>query len=51
MRHEGAKEKSELSEAAQEEEKLLREQLTEELGYEPTQEELDEWLREHTESY
>ena len=41
----------ELSEAADEEEKFVREKLKEELGREPTQEELDEWLREHTESY
>jgi hypothetical protein len=41
----------ELSEAADEGEKFVREKLKEELGREPTQEELDEWLREHTESY
>lgn len=45
------KEKSELSEAAEQEEEFVRERLKEELGREPTREELDEWLREHTESY
>ena len=45
------KESSELVEAAREEEAFLRARLTEELGHEPTREELDEWLREHTESY
>jgi hypothetical protein len=44
-------ESSELTEVAQEEEEFVRERLMEELGREPTQEELDEWLREHTESY
>ena len=42
---------SPLSEVALEEEKFVRERLKEELGREPTREELDEWLREHTESY
>lgn len=42
---------SPLSEVALEEEKFVRERLREELGREPTREELDEWLREHTESY
>ena len=40
-----------LSEAATEEERFVREKLTEELGREPTREEIDEWLREHTEGY
>ena len=44
-------EKAELAEAAEQEEAFIRERLTEELGREPTREELDEWLREHTESY
>lgn len=44
-------EDSPLSEVVLEEEKFLRERLKEELGREPTREELDEWLREHTESY
>ena len=40
-----------LSEAATEEERFVREKLTEELGREPTRDEIDDWLREHTESY
>jgi hypothetical protein len=42
---------SELVEMAREEEEFVRQQLTEELGREPSDEELSEWLREHTESY
>jgi hypothetical protein len=42
---------SELSEVAEKEEHFVRERLSEELGRPPTQEEVDEWLREHTESY
>jgi hypothetical protein len=42
---------SELAEAAKEEAEFVRRRLAEELGREPTPEELDEWLREHTESY
>ena len=44
-------EDSELTEVAKEEEEFVRERLTAELGRKPTREELDEWLREHTESY
>ncbi len=44
-------ENSELSEAAMEEQTYIRERLKAELGREPTNEEVDEWLREHTESY
>ena len=44
-------EENDLSEAAQEEESFVREKLKQELGREPTSEEIDEWLREHTESY
>jgi DNA-directed RNA polymerase specialized sigma subunit len=40
-----------LSAAAKEEEQFVRERLKDELGREPTREEIDEWLREHTESY
>jgi hypothetical protein len=40
-----------LSEAVQEEDSFVRDKLKEELGREPTAEEIDEWLREHTESY
>jgi len=42
---------SELVEAAREEEEFVRQQLKEALGREPSEEELSEWLREHTESY
>ena len=42
---------TDLSDAVNGEQDFLRTRLTEELGREPTQEELDEWLREHTESY
>ena len=44
-------EHNELSDAAREEESFVREKLKEELGREPTGEEIDEWMREHTESY
>ena len=44
-------EESPLSEVAIEEEKFVRERLKLELGREPTKEELDAWVREHTESY
>lgn len=44
-------ETTELVKAAREEEAFLREKLKAELGREPTTEELNEWLREHTESY
>jgi hypothetical protein len=40
-----------LEEAVQEEYEYLRNRLQEELGREPTDEELDEWLRRHTEAY
>ncbi len=40
-----------LADAGKAEEDFVRERLREELGREPTEEELDEWLREHTESY
>jgi hypothetical protein len=42
---------TELSEVAQTEHEYLHERLREELGREPTEEELDEWLRQHTEGY
>ena len=42
---------SKLSEIAEEEEAFVRDQLMMELGRVPTREEVDEWLREHTESY
>jgi hypothetical protein len=40
-----------LKEAVKEEYEYLRNRLKEELGREPTDEELDEWLRRHTEAY
>jgi len=40
-----------LESVAVEGEQFVREQLKEELGRDPTQEEISEWLREHTESY
>ena len=44
-------ESHELSEVAQTEHEYLHERLREDLGREPTEEELDEWLRQHTEGY
>jgi hypothetical protein len=44
-------EDSELAEAAQQETEFVRLRLRDELGRDPTEEELNEWLREHTESY
>ena len=41
----------ELAEAARKERDYLRARLRDELGREPNDEELDEWLREHTEGY
>ena len=41
----------ELNSIAQEEREFVRQSLATELGREPTEEELNEWLREHTESY
>jgi hypothetical protein len=40
-----------LEEAAAGEREYLREKLRQDLGRVPTEEELDEWLREHTEGY
>jgi len=37
--------------AAQSEREYVRKRLREELKREPTEEELDEWLRQHTEGY
>ena len=42
---------NELVAAAREEREFVRETLATELGREPTEAELNEWLREHTESY
>jgi hypothetical protein len=40
-----------LNDVVQTEQKFIRQKLSAELGREPTEEELNEWLREHTESY
>jgi len=40
-----------LEDAAEHEHEYLRRRLRDELGREPTEEELNEWLREHTEGY
>jgi hypothetical protein len=40
-----------LDDAAQSEREYVRERLREELKREPTETELDEWLRQHTEGY
>lgn len=45
------KESSELNEVAENEHDYLQKRLKEELGREPTEEELNEWLRQHTEGY
>lgn len=42
---------SELSDVADTEHEYLHERLRKELGREPTEEELDQWLRQHTEGY
>lgn len=40
-----------LEDAAEREREYLRQRLRDELQREPTEEELNEWLREHTEGY
>jgi hypothetical protein len=40
-----------LAGVVKEEQEYLRERLRTELGREPSEDELNEWLREHTESY
>jgi hypothetical protein len=40
-----------LEDAARTEREYLRQRLREELQRDPTEEELDEWLRQHTEGY
>jgi hypothetical protein len=45
------KSKDDLEEAAEDEHEYLRNRLREELKREPTEEEMDEWLRRHTQSY
>lgn len=42
---------SALGEVAETEHKYLHQRLRRELGREPTESELDEWLRQHTEGY
>jgi hypothetical protein len=42
---------SELGKIAETEHEYLHQRLREELGREPTESELDEWLRQHTEGY
>lgn len=45
------KESNDLGDAARAEHEFLHERLRQDLGREPTEEELDEWLRQHTEGY
>lgn len=40
-----------LEETAQQEHEYLRQKLRDELQREPTEQETDEWLRQHTEGY
>ncbi|HYO92512.1 MAG TPA: hypothetical protein VEQ40_12785 [Pyrinomonadaceae bacterium] len=40
-----------LSDAAENERNYVRRRLRDELGREPSEEEVDEWLRRHTEGY
>lgn len=40
-----------LDEAVRDEREYVRRRLREELQHEPTEEEIDEWLRQHTEGY
>jgi hypothetical protein len=40
-----------LDKAAETEREYVRRRLRDELGHEPSEEELDEWLRRHTEGY
>lgn len=42
---------SELEQVAETEHEYLHERLKQELGREPTEEELNDWLRQHTEGY
>ena len=42
---------SALGDLAENEHEYLQERLRRELGREPTESELDEWLRQHTEGY
>ena len=42
---------SKLEDVAQTEHAYLHQRLREDLGREPTEKELDDWLRQHTEGY
>jgi len=46
-----ADEQNKLEDVARTEHAYLHRRLREDLGREPTEEELDEWLRQHTEGY
>jgi hypothetical protein len=46
-----ADESPELEDLAESEHEYLHERLRAELAREPTEEELDDWLRQHTEGY
>lgn len=48
---EGAKTNGQLDDIAKTEHEYLHQRLRDDLGHEPTEEELDEWLRQHTEGY
>ena len=48
---ETADDNGKLEDIAQTEHEYLHQRLREDLGREPTEEELDEWLRQHTEGY
>jgi hypothetical protein len=48
---EGTDSGARLEDVAQTEHEYLHQRLRDELGREPTEEELDEWLRQHTEGY
>ncbi len=48
---EGAENETKLEDVAQTEHEYLHERLRDDLGREPTEAELDEWLRQHTEGY
>jgi hypothetical protein len=51
MNSEPEEDEADLSNIAREGENFVRERLASQLGRQPTDEEVDEWLREHTESY
>ena len=40
-----------LTDVARDEREFVKQSLKDELGREPSEEEVNEWLREHTESY